>query len=239
MTVAGNVLEARGLTVGYGGRPVLEGLDVALRAGEVLCLIGHNGAGKSTLLKALFGLVIPQGGTVLQDGEPVTDADPKMRVARGLAMVPEGRGIFPSLKVREMMELAMWATSVPAAEREARISWVLSILPAISEFLDRRAGTLSGGQQQMVSIGRALLSRPRILLLDEPSIGLAPKLFQDLLQPIRQLQQEEGLSILLVEQNVREALKISDRAIVMKSGALVWDGEPEALKDNRTLIELY
>jgi len=233
------VLDARNLTVGYGGRPIIEGMDVALRADEVLCLIGHNGAGKSTLLKSLFGLIAPSGGAIRLDGEVLRGADPKDRVERGLAMVPEGRGIFPSLTVREMMALAMWATDVEPGERKSRLDWVLDVLPAIKEFIDRRAGTLSGGQQQMVSIGRALLSRPRILLLDEPSIGLAPKLFQDLLQPIRRLQKSEKMSILLVEQNVREALKVSDRAIVMKSGALIWEGAPSELEDNSKLMELY
>jgi branched-chain amino acid transport system ATP-binding protein len=235
----GAILEARQLAVGYGGRPVIAGLDFELRANEALCLIGHNGAGKSTLLKALFGLLAPSGGEVRLDGAPVGGADPRGFAAKGLAMVPEGRGVFPSLTVRETMMMAMWATEIPKHERKDRLGWVLEILPAIKEFLDRRAGTLSGGQQQMVSIGRALLSRPRILLLDEPSIGLAPKLFQDLLQPIRRLQQAEGLSILLVEQNVREALKVSDRVVVMKSGGLIWEGRPEQLEDNQKLMELY
>lgn len=233
------VLEARGLTVGYGERPVIAGLDFELRGDEVLCLIGHNGAGKSTLLKSLFGLLSAEEGEIRLDGRPTSGLDPRGLVACGLAMVPEGRGVFPSLTTREMMMMAMWATGIEKGERQARLDWVLEILPAIREFLGRRAGTLSGGQQQMVSIGRALLSRPRILLLDEPSIGLAPKLFQDLLQPIRQLQQAEGLSILLVEQNVREALKVSDRVVVMKSGAVVWEGLPADLKDNRKLMELY
>ena len=233
------VLQAKGLAAGYGRRPVIAGIDFALQANEVLCLIGHNGAGKSTLLKCLFGLLSPQQGEILIDGRRPASADPGQRVAQGLALVPEGRGIFPSLTVREMMTLSMWSTGIAKPERKARLDWVLDILPAIGEFLDRRAGTLSGGQQQMVSIGRSLLSRPRVLLLDEPSIGLAPKLFQDLLQPIRKLQQQEGLSILLVEQNVREALKISDRVLVMKSGALVWQGLPAELSDNRKLMELY
>jgi branched-chain amino acid transport system ATP-binding protein len=236
---AAAVLEARGLAAGYGGRPVISGIHFTLRQDEVCCLIGHNGAGKSTLLKALFGLLPAASGDILIDGAPASRPDPGDRVARGLALVPEGRGIFPSLTVQEMMMLAMWSTGLDKDKRSERLEWVLDILPAIREFLGRRAGTLSGGQQQMVSIGRALLSRPRILLLDEPSIGLAPKLFQDLLQPIRRLQQQEGLSILLVEQNVREALKISDRALVMKSGALIWEGLPGDLDDNRKLMELY
>jgi branched-chain amino acid transport system ATP-binding protein len=128
---------------------------------------------------------------------------------------------------------------VPSHDRAARIEWVMQVLPPIRDFYKKRAGLLSGGQQQMVSIGRALLARPRCLLMDEPSIGLAPKLFQDLLQPIRALQQKEGLSILLIEQNVREALKISDRVVVMKAGALILDTVPSELADNARLMELY
>jgi branched-chain amino acid transport system ATP-binding protein len=169
----------------------------------------------------------------------VTGSIPRAIADMGVAMVPEGRGVFPSLTVTEIFALGMHATSVPKDERIERVDWVLNILPVIREFMHRPASTLSGGQQQMVSIGRSLLSRPRILLLDEPSIGLAPKLFQDLLTPIRKLQEQEGLSILLVEQNVREALKISDRAVVMKSGRMIWEGMPEQLSDNEKLMELY
>jgi branched-chain amino acid transport system ATP-binding protein len=233
------VLRAERLVVGYGGRPVLTGIDVEVRPGEVLCLIGHNGAGKSTLLKALFGLVPHQGGRVLLDGQPLQHHEPRALTGAGISLVPEGRGIFPGLTVAETMKMGMWAANVPAAERAERLEWVASILPAIGQSLHRRAGVLSGGQQQMVSIGRALLSRPRCLLMDEPSIGLAPKLFQDLLRPIRELQQRLGLSILLVEQNVKEALKISDRVVVMKSGAIVHEARPSELGDNARLMELY
>jgi len=233
------ILEARNLTTGYGGATVLEDLSISLNEGEVLCLIGHNGAGKSTLMKTLFGLHPAGVGEVMLRGERVTGATPKALAMQGMAMVPEGRGIFPSLTADEIFEMGMWAMGVPEGERAARRDWVLEVLPVIGEFRHRRAGTLSGGQAQMVSIGRALLGRPRILLLDEPSIGLAPKLFQDLLAPIRALQQQEGLSILLVEQNVREALKISDRVEVMKSGKMIWKGMPEELSDNKTLMELY
>jgi branched-chain amino acid transport system ATP-binding protein len=160
-------------------------------------------------------------------------------VAAGVAMTPEGRGVFPSLTAREIMAMSMRAAGVPKAERANRVDWLLDILPAMKEFYDRRAGTLSGGQQQMISIGRALLGKPRILFLDEPSIGLAPKLFHDMLQPIRQLQQSERMSIVLVEQNVREALKLSDRAVVMRSGAIIWEGSARELEDNQKLMELY
>ncbi|MGO4393969.1 ABC transporter ATP-binding protein [Variovorax sp. M-6] len=230
---------AQGLVVGYGGRPVLDGLDFQLRRNEVLCLIGHNGAGKSTLLKSLFGLVPCQAGRFLVDGRLVSSPEPRALAAAGISLMPEGRGIFPGLTVAETLKLGMWAAGVPKSQRAERLDWVLSILPAVRDFYHRRAGTLSGGQQQMVSICRALLSRPRCLLMDEPSIGLAPKLFQDLMRPIRQLQQQTGMSILLVEQNVKEALKISDRVIVMKSGAIIRQTRPEELTDNATLMELY
>jgi branched-chain amino acid transport system ATP-binding protein len=154
-------------------------------------------------------------------------------------MVPEGRGIFPGLTVAEIFALGMWSAGVPAAERAERVEWVLEVLPPIRAFYQRRAGLLSGGQQQMVSIGRALLARPRCLLMDEPSIGLAPKLFQDLLQPIRALQHQHAMSILLIEQNVREALKICDRVAVMKAGAIILEALPTDLADNARLMELY
>jgi branched-chain amino acid transport system ATP-binding protein len=233
------VLEARGLVVGYGGRPVLGGVDIELRRNEVLCLIGHNGAGKSTLLNTLFGLVPHQGGRVLLDGKPLHAHDPRALTSAGVSLVPEGRGIFPGLTVAETMKMGMWAAGVPERERPARLEWVMSILPAIRALHGRRAGVLSGGQQQMLSIARALLNRPRCLLMDEPSIGLAPKLFQDLLRPIRELQQSLGLSILLVEQNVKEALKISDRVVVMKSGVIIREARPDELSDNSKLMELY
>lgn len=233
------VLRTRGLEVGYGGRPVLSNFDFELRPAEVLCLIGHNGAGKSTLVKTLFGLIRRQQGEVFLDDQPIATVEPRALTAAGISLVPEGRGIFPGLTVAENMQLGLWSAGVAASERADRLAWVMNVLPALKLFYQRRAGTLSGGQQQMVSIGRALLSRPRCLLMDEPSIGLAPKLFQDLLQPIRQLQRDTGMAILLVEQNVKEALKISDRVIVMKSGVIIREALPAELNDNAKLMELY
>lgn len=234
-----SVLRTDGLVVGYGGRPVLDKVNFELHASEVLCLIGHNGAGKSTLLKSLFGLIPRQGGQIYLDGRPLAATEPRALTAAGLSLVPEGRGVFPGLTVAETMKMGLWAAGVPKELREERLEWVMSVLPALGTFYQQRAGTLSGGQQQIASIGRALLSRPRCLLMDEPSIGLAPKLFQDLLQPIRQLQRDTGMSILLVEQNVKEALKISDRVVVMKSGAIIRTALPQELADNAKLMELY
>jgi branched-chain amino acid transport system ATP-binding protein len=233
------LLDAQGLTVGYGGKPVLKEVSIALREAEVLCLIGHNGAGKTTLLRTLFGLTKPSSGRITVDGRVLAAHLPRALAAAGIAMMPEGRGVFPSLSVEEIWRLALGAAGIPAGERSARIDWVLSVLPPVKDFYAKRAGLLSGGQQQMVSIGRALLAQPRGLLMDEPSIGLAPKLFQDLMAPIRALQRERGMSILLVEQNVREALKVSDRVVVMKAGRIVHEALPGELADNAALMELY
>ena len=233
------LLDAQGLHVGYGGKPVLIDVSIQLRAREVLCLIGHNGAGKSTLARTLFGLVKPTSGRITVDGRTLDPHVPRMLAATGVALMPEGRGVFPSLTVAEIWSLGLGSAGIAAGERSARIDWVLSVLPPVKDFYTKRAGLLSGGQQQMVSIGRALLAQPRCLIMDEPSIGLAPKLFQDLMAPIRALQRERGMSILLVEQNVREALKVSDRVVAMKAGRIVREALPAELADNAALMELY
>jgi branched-chain amino acid transport system ATP-binding protein len=236
---AAPVLQAQSLVAGYGGRPVLSDVSIEVRAGEVLCVIGHNGAGKSTLMRSLFGLTRPVSGKILVDGNELAHHVPRVLAAHGIALMPEGRGIFPGLTVREIFDLALWSGNIAEAERQKRIDWVLTLLPPIKAFFEKRAGFLSGGQQQMVSIGRTLLSQPRCLMMDEPSIGLAPKLFQDMLQPIRALQRENNMAVILVEQNVREALKISDRVVVMKAGQVILDTVPEELADNTRLMELY
>jgi len=233
------VFETRGLSAGYGVRPVLVDVSMRLEQGEVLCLIGHNGAGKSTLLNCLYGLMRPQGGHILVDGMADAVPVPTDLARSGIAMLPEGRGVFPDLSVEDNFRLALAAIRIPAAERAGRIDEVGELLPAIRGFYKRRAGTLSGGQQQMVSIGRALLTRPRCLLLDEPSIGLAPKLFQDLMTPIRVLQQRTRMAILLVEQNIKEAFRVSDRVVAMKSGSIILNSTPGELSDHRRLLELF
>jgi branched-chain amino acid transport system ATP-binding protein len=236
---AAPVLQAQSLVAGYGGRPVLSDVSIEVKAGEVLCVIGHNGAGKSTLMRSLFGLTRPVSGKILVDGKELAHHVPRVLASHGIALMPEGRGIFPGLTVREIFDLALWSGSIAEAERQKRIDWVMTLLPPIKGFYEKRAGFLSGGQQQMVSIGRTLLSQPRCLMMDEPSIGLAPKLFQDMLQPIRALQRENNMAVILVEQNVREALKISDRVVVMKAGQVILDTVPEELSDNTRLMKLY
>lgn len=233
-----DAISVKGLAAGYKGRNVFENLDLVLRNNEVLCLIGHNGAGKSTLMKALFGLLPFGAGEIRIHGRELRPT-PSDMAGYGVAYVPEGRGVFPGLTVKENFALALWSARIGAQDGERRTGEVLEVLPRIREFWTRRAGQLSGGQQQMVSIGRAMLSEPSILLLDEPSIGLAPKLFQDLLLPIRAYQQQRGMSVLLVEQQVGEAFSVSDRVVVMKSGELIFEGVPDDLKDEEKLMGMF
>ena len=206
----------------------------------MLCVIGHNGAGKSTLMRTLFGLAKPEAGRVLVDGNVLPRHLPRALAAHGVAMVPEGRGIFPGPHgCGRFSRSACGPPALPRPSAPSASTGSCRCCRRSALSIDKRAGLLSGGQQQMVSIGRALLARPRCLLMDEPSIGLAPKLFQDLLQPIRALQRQHAMSILLIEQNVREALKISDRVAVMKAGAIILEAVPAELADNARLMELY
>jgi branched-chain amino acid transport system ATP-binding protein len=226
-------------SAGYGSKQVLFDVDLQQRAGEIVCLLGHNGAGKSTLLKVLFGLLRPQGGQIHHCGEDITEAGLAARLKAGIAYMPGGRGIFQQLTVAENLRLGLAAVHIPQNRRAERLDEVFRLFPILKEFHGRRAGLLSGGQQQMLSLGRTILSRPTCLLLDEPSIGLAPKLFQDLLATIRRMQQEMNMAILLVEQNVREALAIADRAYVMKAGRIVYCGPPSDIDDHAKLMDLY
>lgn len=235
----GNYLEARQLSVNYGPKPVLGNVNFNLRSNELLCLIGHNGAGKSTLLKALFGLIAPRSGEIFFRGTQLKNVSPQFMSASGVALVPEGRGVFHGLTVHEILRLGLQATGAAPDKYDELLEGVFETLPLLKTFYLKRAGLLSGGQQQMVSIGRALISRPKCLLMDEPSIGLAPKLFHDLLDPIRERQQRTGMSIILVEQNIREAFRVSDRVYVMKSGSIVFEGQPEELSSHSRLMELY
>ncbi len=209
-----------------------------LREGEILCLIGHNGAGKSTLMKLLFGLQTPTSGEIRLRGVRLQPR-PAVMARQGVAYVPEGRGVFPGLTVAEIFTLAAWSAGLKAGDVAERTDEVMGVLPLLRSFWTRRAGQLSGGQQQMVSIGRALLSRPSILLMDEPSVGLAPKLFQDLLAPVRALRQARGLSILLGGAKRARGICHLDRVVVMKSGHMIFDGPPAELADHGRLMALF
>lgn len=231
-------IRVKNLATGYKDHKVFEGINLELRNDEVLCLIGHNGAGKSTLLKTLFGLLPIWEGGIEFHGKSIRPTPSEM-ADYGVAYVPEGRGVFPNLTVKENFSLAYWSAKIKDEEAQKRENDVLTLLPRIKEFWSRRAGQLSGGQQQMVSIGRAMLSEPKILLLDEPSIGLAPKLFQDLLIPIREYQKTHAMSILLVEQQVGEAFSVADRVVVMKSGEIIFRGVPDDLRDESILMTMF
>jgi branched-chain amino acid transport system ATP-binding protein len=233
------VWDVEAVSAGYGAKAVLFGVDFQQRPGELVCLLGHNGAGKSTLLKVLYGLLRPDDGRIRHRGTDMTHGGLAARLAAGIAYMPGGRGVFHELTVAENLRLGLAAALVPTTERTERLDDVFRTLPILKEFYGRRAGLLSGGQQQMLSLGRAILSQPTCLLLDEPSIGLAPKLFQHLLATIRRMQQDMNLAVLLVEQNVHEALAIADLAYVMKAGRMVYTGPPSQIADHAALMELY
>lgn len=227
------------VTTGYAGRLVLSDVSFSLEQGQTLALIGHNGAGKSTLLKLLYGLLPAKQGGVRFRGTDLAGMAPVERMRYGISYMPEGKGVFPNITVEDNLRLGLAAFRLGDAERKARIDRVVEPLPILKEFFRRRAGMLSGGQQQMLSLARTLAANPKALLLDEPSIGLAPKLFQDLLGTIKEAQKSLGFSIILVEQNVQSALRAADVALVLKAGKVLYYGEPDAIMDRAKLMELY
>lgn len=214
------LLEVDGLEAGYGKKTVLQGVSLRVEEAEVVALLGHNGAGKSTTLKAILGLLQARGGQVRFAGQPWSNADPPRNVRSGIALVPQGRGCFPDLTVVENLALGAFARHDRAATLR-RMQEVLDLFPALAERRSQRAGTLSGGQQQMVAVGTALMQQPRLLMMDEPSIGLAPVLVQRVLATAAQINRRFGTAILLVEQNIKTALGLAQRAYVMKSGRIV------------------
>jgi branched-chain amino acid transport system ATP-binding protein len=227
-------LSVRGLSAGYGAIRVLDGIDLDVPAGRITAVIGANGAGKTTLLKALSGL-IPRSGDVRLDGVPLP-ADPAAIVARGIGHVAEGRELFAQMTVAENLELGGWR--LPRRERPARIDAVMALFPRLGERRRQLAGSMSGGEQQMLAIGRALMSRPRLLMLDEPSLGLAPRLVDEVLATVRRLH-EDGVTVLLVEQNVVKALGLADHATVIERGRVVARGAARALLDSPEVRAAY
>ncbi|MBN9462512.1 MAG: ABC transporter ATP-binding protein [Burkholderiales bacterium] len=230
------LLEVRGLAVNYGHIEAVRGIDFALAAGETTALVGANGAGKSTTLLALSGLVPKAGGRVLFEGDDITGLAPHRIVERGIVQVAEGRAILTTLTVRENLELGAYRHGLKNAAGE--LERVLELFPRLRERLDGLAGNLSGGEQQMLAIGRALMARPRLLLLDEPSMGLAPIVVQDIFRTLRTIN-AGGLTLFLVEQNVRQALRIAQHAYVLENGAVALSGTGRELLGHPGVLEAY
>jgi branched-chain amino acid transport system ATP-binding protein len=230
------LLEVKALEVNYGGIRAVKGIDIAVREGELVCLIGANGAGKSTTLRAICGLLPARAGSVHYDGADVARAEVHQLPRRGLVMVPEGRGIFAQLTVEE--NLSMGAYIRRDGEIAADIERRYQTFPRLKERRTQVAGTLSGGEQQMLAIGRALMAKPKLLLLDEPSMGLAPRLVAKIFEIVREIARE-GVTILLVEQNARLALEVADRGYVMESGSISLEGEAKAMLENPRVREAY
>ena len=231
------MLEVSGLKVAYGGINAVKGIDFTVNAGEMVTLIGANGAGKTTTLKALTGLVRPAGGRVHYDGDDVTAMPSHRLVTRGVALVPEGRGVFARLTVAENLDMGAYSRNDKPAIR-ADLEHVYALFPRLAERRRQAAGTLSGGEQQMLAIGRALMSRPKLLLLDEPSMGLAPLLVQKIFETIRAIA-AAGVTILLVEQNAKLALEICNRGYVMESGEITLQDNAPALLANPQVRRAY
>ena len=232
-----SLLEVRDLEVAYGHIEAVQGISFTVNAGEIRTLVGANGAGKSTTLLALSGLVKPKAGSIRFEGEELTALKTHQIVERGLVQVAEGRAILTTLTVRENLELGAYRRK----DRHAIASdleRVLTLFPRLKERSDGLAGNLSGGEQQMLAIGRALMAKPRVLLLDEPSMGLAPIIVQDIFRTLRVINQA-GLTVFLVEQNVRQALKIADRAYVIETGKIVLEGSGRDLLGNPKVQDAY
>jgi branched-chain amino acid transport system ATP-binding protein len=232
------MLSAKDLVVSYGAVEALHGISFEVREGEIVTLVGANGAGKSTTLRAVSGLVAPKSGTVTLAGADVTGMAAHLLVRRGLCHVPEGRRIFTALSVRENLELGAYTVHSRAAIA-ANLARVLGLFPRLAERIDQAGGTLSGGEQQMLAIGRALMAKPRVLLLDEPSLGLAPLLVQGIFREIARINREEGTTILVVEQNANIALATAHRGYVLETGRIVLEDDAKALLENPRVKAAY
>ena len=232
------MLKAEGISASYGRVKVLKDINMSVENGEIVCLVGANGAGKSTLLKVISGTVPAASGKFLFEGQDITNKKPDFIVKAGLSHVPEGRQIFADLTVRQNLMLGSYVHKVTKEEMERLFNSVFDLFPILKTRLTQKAGTMSGGEQQMLAIGRGLMSQPKLLLLDEPSLGLAPLMVETILKVIQNLR-STGISILLVEQNVNAALQISDRAYVMETGSIVTHGKARELMENDEIRKSY
>ncbi len=232
------LLELKDIEAGYGVFRVLHGVSLEVGKGEIVALVGPNGAGKTTTLKTIAGLTNLFKGEIVFDGLRINDVPPHNRIRKGLALVPEGRGIFAPLTVLENLYLGAYHEEARQKLNDS-LEMVFTIFPRLKERKNQIAGTLSGGESQMLAIGRALMSRPKILLLDEPSLGLAPKVVSELFEIFKRLNDEWKVTLLLVEQHVKNSLEISHRAYVMESGKIVLEGESSVLIDDERLRKAY
>ncbi|WP_026909998.1 ABC transporter ATP-binding protein [Patulibacter minatonensis] len=227
-----------GLDAGYGRVGVLRGLDMEVRDGEIVAILGSNGAGKSTLLRTISGLIRPTAGRIRLDGDDVAGKNPEDVSRSGLVMVPEGRQLFAGMTVRENLLLGAYAERRRRSVVQERLAQAHALFPILEERADQVAGSLSGGQQQMVAIGRGLMAGPKVLLLDEPSLGLAPAVLAQVFDALRALR-EQGVTILVVEQNVMMTLALADRAYVLQRGEVVIEGTSEELQSDARVREAY
>ena len=232
------LLEIKDLKVAYGKIQAVKGISLHINAGEIVTLVGANGAGKTTLLKTISGLLKPSSGVINFEGKDIQGIDPHNRVLEGLCQAPEGRGIFPGMTVLENLEMGKYARKDWKNELKEDLDRIYTLFPRLKERQSQAGGPLSGGEQQMLSIGRALMSRPRLLLLDEPSMGLAPKFIQQIFTIIREIQ-TQGVSILLVEQNAAQALSCANRAYILETGNIVKEGAGKDLLNDEAIKKAY
>jgi len=234
-----SLLEIRSLRAAYGNIEALKGIDIDVKRGEIVALIGANGAGKSTLMMTIFGRPRARAGEILFDGDDITHTPTHQLARLRIAQSPEGRRIFPRMSVAENLQMGADAAEASESECAADLERVLTLFPRLKERLTQRGGTLSGGEQQMLAIGRALMSRPRLLMLDEPSLGLAPLITRQIFDAIRTLNQTDGLTVLIVEQNANHALKLAHRGYVMVNGLITMSGVASELLERPEIRAAY
>ena len=231
------MLSARDLTTAYEGLVAISDVSIDVAKGEVVCVAGANGAGKSTLLKTIAGAVRPRSGSVTFDGARIDGVAQHLITARGIAFVPENRRLFPSLTVEDNLRLGSYLYR-GKADRDEPLALVFQLFPRLKERLDQLAGTLSGGEQQMLAIGRALMTRPRLLMLDEPSQGIMPKLVDEIFQAVLEIR-KTGMTVLIVEQRMAEVLEIADRAYILQTGRVQMQGPAAAIRTNPDVRKAY
>ena len=225
------LLSVEGVHAGYGASDILHGIDLEVRSGELVCVIGPNGAGKSTVFKAVFGLIPVRKGVVRFDGDVINNSTPQQTLAAGMAIVPQLRSVFPQMTVAENLEMGMYLER-DSARVKRRIDEVFDLFPRLRERAQQKVGTMSGGEQRMLEIGRSLMLEPKLVLMDEPSAGLAPSITRTIFRHIRDLNSQMGLTVLMIEQNARQGLETSDRGYVLELGVNTYSGSGQELIDD-------